>query len=87
MLFRSQAIDDGHNHISPDNRIDASTCVLPDNTWFVTPMLHSTTHDGHGEMYRWFFENDDEGVNVFSNPDYPQFLENDIDAQKLIPQK
>lgn len=82
-----QAIDDGHNHISPDNRIDASTCVLPDNTWFVTPMLHSTTHDGHGEMYRWFFENDDEGVNVFSNPDYPQFLENDIDAQKLVPQK
>lgn len=82
-----QAIDDGHNHISPDNRIDASTCVLPDNTWFVTPMLHSTTHDGHGELYRWFFENDDEGVNVWSDPDYPQFLQNNVDAQTLTPQK
>ena len=83
----AQAVDCGHNHISPDNRIDASTCLLPENTWFVTPMLHSTTHDGHGELYRWFFSNDDEGVNIWSNPDYPQFLENDIDGQKLVPQK
>ncbi len=82
-----QAVDCGHKHISPDNRIDASTCLLPENTWFVTPMLHSTTHDGHGELYRWFFSNDDEGVNIWSNPDYPQFLVNDVDAQTLTPQK
>lgn len=82
-----QAVDCGHNHISPDNRIDASTCLLPENTWFVTPMLHSTTHDGHGELYRWFFSNDDTGVNVWSNPDYPQFLVNDVDAQTLTPQE
>ena len=82
-----QAVDCGHNHISPDNRIDASTCLLPENTWFVTPMLHSTTHDGHGELYRWFFENDDTGVNIWSNPDYPQFLVNDVDAQTLTPQE
>lgn len=82
-----QAIDDGHDHISPDNRIDASTCLLPENTWFVTSMLHSTTHDGHGELYDWFYENDDTGVNVWSNPDYPQFLYNDVDAQTLTPQK
>ena len=82
-----QAVDCGHNHISPDNRIDASTCLLPENTWFVTPMLHSTTHDGHGELYDWFQANDDVGVNIWSNPDYPQFLYNDIDAQKLVPQE
>lgn len=82
-----QAVDCGHNHISPDNRIDASTCLLPENTWFVTPMLHSTTHDGHGELYRWFFSNDDTGVNVWSDPDYPQFLVNDVDAQTLTPQE
>ncbi len=82
-----QAVNDGHNHISPDNRIDASTCLLPENTWFVTPMLHSTTHDGHGRLYDWFYENDDEGVNIWSNPDYPQFLYNDVDAQTLTPMK
>lgn len=83
----TQAVQDGHNHISPDFEIDASTCALPENTWIVNDMLHSTTHDGHGELYRWFFENDDEGVNIWSNPDYPQFLQNDVDAMTLTPQK
>ena len=26
--------DPNHNHISPDRLIDASTCLLPENTWF-----------------------------------------------------
>ena len=29
-----QAIDDGHNHLSPDNRIDASTCAFPDSLYY-----------------------------------------------------
>lgn len=76
----------GKNHVSPDNHIDASTCALPDNTWFVRNMVHCTTHEGHDQLYRWFFTNDEEGVNVFSNPDYPQFLDNDIPNEKLVPQ-
>lgn len=84
-----QANRDGHNHISPDNHIDASTCALPENTWFVKDMVHCTTHDGHGELYRWFFSNDNnpEMLNIHSNPDYPQFLQNNIAEQKLVPQK
>ncbi len=80
-----QAVADGHNHLSPDGIIDASTCALPENTWFVKDMLHSTTHTGHGEMYKWFFMNDDAGVNIYSNPDYPQFLQNDVMNEKLLP--
>lgn len=76
-----------HNHISPDNRIDASTCALPEQTWFVKDMMHCTTHDGHGELYRWFWENDDEILTIRSNPAYPQFLQNDIENQKLVPQE
>lgn len=84
----TQKVADGHNHISPDNHIDASTCALPENTWFVKDMMHCTTHDGHGEFYRWFYENDDNAeLNIFSNKDYPQFLQNDIKNQKLVPQK
>lgn len=84
-----QAVNDGHAHVSPDNHIDASTCALPDNTWFAKDMIHCTTHDGHGELYRWFFENDEnpEMLNVHSNPAYPQFLQNNIKEQKLVPQK
>ena len=85
----TQKINDGHNHISPDNHIDASTCALPENTWFAKDMVHCTTHDGHGELYRWFFENDNnpEILNVHSNPDYPQFLQNNVSEQTLTPQK
>ena len=36
-----QKVDCGHNHLSPDGRIDASTCILPENTWFIKGMLHS----------------------------------------------
>ncbi len=85
----TQKVNDGHDHISPDNHIDASTCALPENTWFAKDMVHCTTHDGHGELYRWFFENDNnpEILNVHSNPDYPQFLQNNISEQKLVPQQ
>ena len=27
-------------YISPDKQIDASTCLLPDNTWFIKNMIH-----------------------------------------------
>lgn len=77
----------GHNHISPDGRIDASTCALPEQTWFVKDMMHCTTHDGHQALYRWFQENDDSIQTIYSNPDYPQFLQNDIENNKLVPEK
>ena len=77
----------GHNHISPDNRIDASTCALPEQTWFVKDMMHCTTHEGHQALYRWFQENDDSIQTIYSNPDYPQFLQNDIENNKLVPEK
>ena len=28
-------------YISPDKNIDASTCLLPDNTWFIKGVRHS----------------------------------------------
>ena len=76
----------GHDHISPDGRIDASTCALPEQTWFVKDMMHCTTHEGHASLYRWFWENDDQILTIRSNPDYPQFLQNDIENEKLLPE-
>ncbi|MBE6756438.1 MAG: hypothetical protein E7555_08285 [Ruminococcaceae bacterium] len=76
----------GHNHISPDMRIDASTCALPEQTWFVKDMMHCTTHDGHQALYRWFQENDDSIQTIYSNPDFPQFLQNDIENNVLVPE-
>ena len=63
-------------YISPDRMIDASTCILPENTWFVKDMLHSTTHDGHDEFYRILHESDEQ-LTVFDMEEYPQFMQND----------
>ena len=65
------------NYISPDRRIDASTCILPECTWFIKDMLHSTTHDGHGEMYKVMFQSDHQ-MTVHEDSRYPQFMQNDI---------
>jgi len=73
----SQKIDDGHNHLSKDGVIDASTCALPEYTWFIRDMLHATTHAGHKEFYRWLLSSEEQ-LTVFDSANYPQFLQNDI---------
>ena len=77
-----QSVDDGHNHLSADGMVDASTCALPESTWFIKDMLHSTTHDGHGAMYDWMFTSEEQQT-VYSNPDYPQFMQNNIADQSF----
>ena len=74
----------GHNHVSPEGDIDASTCILPENTWFLKGMLHSTGHDGIDEFYNWFFYSG-EDCNVWTNPAYPQFIDDDKPNNRLIP--
>ncbi len=76
--------DCGHNHLSPDGVIDASTCILPENTWFIKDMLHSNAHDGIMEMYNWFMYSGKD-VDVWSNPKYTQFLQNDKPNLRVIP--
>ncbi len=63
-------------YISNDRVIDASTCALPEVTWFIKDMLHSTTHSGHHAFYRRLF-NSDEQLTVHTMPGFPQFLQND----------
>ena len=43
----------GHNHISPDRMIDASTCLLPEQTWFAKNKPHGTENSYSG-WYDWF---------------------------------
>lgn len=45
-----QKIDNGHNCVSPDNMIDASTCKFVDYTWFVKNSLHSKNMEYSTEL-------------------------------------
>ena len=67
-----QQNQDGHNHISPDNTIDASTCLLPETTWFFSGGTHFKINDG--ALANWFFKCP-ETPTVFTAPErFPQFL-------------
>jgi len=41
-----QKVNDVHNHLSPDGKIDASTCLLPEQTWFIRSQIHFTGNTG-----------------------------------------
>ncbi len=72
------------NYISPDRMIDASTSLLPESTWFVKDMMHSSTHDAHGVLYDIMFQSEEQ-LTVFDMEEYPQFLQNDSANQTLTP--
>ena len=71
-----QAVASEYNYISPDRMIDASTCALPEQTWFIKDMLHSTCHDGHDEFYRVLYQSKEQ-LTVHDMEEYPQFMQND----------
>ena len=77
-----QAVDDGHNHISPDNMIDASTCTYPEYTWFVKGLNHPKHADYIESLTREIFYADTQ-MTVWDNPDYPQFVEYDAETEEV----
>lgn len=69
----NQAEQDGHDHLSPDNVVDASTCMLPENTWFIRGADHVGYHYGTSTMdfIIWLITSE-EAVDVHAA--YPQFM-------------
>ena len=77
-----QQNDDGYNHISADNQIDASTCALPMNTWFIKGMIHTWYTDGYWELVNWIIY-ESESARIDENPNFPQFLYNNVETENL----
>ena len=66
--------DPTHNHISPDNVVDASTGLLPDTTFYFDGQAHEKTarNDAIIALATRLLAYDDI-KNVYSTPDFPQF--------------
>ncbi len=66
--------DTTHNHISPDNVVDASTGLLPDTTFYFDGQGHEQTarNDIIISLATRLLATDDI-KDVYSTPDYPQF--------------
>ncbi|MBQ5592289.1 MAG: hypothetical protein IIU80_05035 [Clostridia bacterium] len=59
-------------YLSPDKQIDASTCVLPNTTWFVKNLDHKTFPESLNILFNKIINV--ENYNVFMDEDYPQYL-------------
>lgn len=70
-------------YLSPDNMIDASTCALPECTWFVRNWLHCNGNAGIDELFNLVMTSDDVSIGAFEK--FPQFLEADDDADTVYP--
>jgi pimeloyl-ACP methyl ester carboxylesterase len=74
----------GHNHISPDNVIDASTGLYPEQTWFIKNLAHIDFPYGTqaADFAVWLLGANKQ-YNISSNLLYPQFMNFDYDTGKL----
>ncbi len=79
------SLEDG-KYVSVDRVIDASTCFLPDNTWFIKNMQHVGFDNSQNQckFYAWLMTTDKQ-VTVHSNPDYPQFMLYNDETKVLSP--
>ena len=68
--------------LSADEKIDASTGVLPERTWFIKNSYHDHFPANIDRLIDTILTSD---MDVFSNPEYPQFLDASVDAEKLVP--
>ena len=66
--------DSTHNHLSPSMEVDASTCYLPEYTWFVDGFYHGMTvkSDYNTELITRLMFTDDR-IDIYTYEEFPQF--------------
>ena len=65
---------------SPDGVIDAATCAMPDQTWFVKYNWHNP--DCLEELRQWIIHSKSY-PSIHSNPDFPQYLRRAEDGRAI----
>ena len=72
-----------HNHLSPDGVVDATTGLLPCNTWFFKGQAHELLpHNDVVLKLSIRLMTDNNMVDVYSNPEaYPQFNESRLNRE------
>lgn len=77
-----------NKYLSQDRMIDASTCYLPDNTWFIKNQKHvefsESSKRDNGAFYAWILTAKSQ-YTIDTNAKYPQFMIYDRDAKVLSP--
>lgn len=77
------ALDD-KRFVSPDNKVDASTCLLPERTWFFKNMAHALVPGCVDELIGAILEANGR-LTVFDNENFPQYLNYDEETDTASP--
>ncbi len=79
----AQIVDTRYDNVSGDRLIDASTCALPQNTWFIKNLKHNGfRYDSNSsDFIAWLATV--ESPNVWRSVKYPQFMSYNKFTQKL----
>ncbi len=79
-----EKLDAEGEYVSPDGLIDASTCALPDNTWFFKYLDHDEWDRGVEELTFAFYHAGGK-MTVHSDPAWPQFMVYDAETKTSSP--
>ena len=71
-------------YLSPDNKIDASTCMFKDTTWFIKDCVHAVFPDSMDDLMAEFI-NSKGTMTVFTSEKYPQFLQYNAADESITP--
>lgn len=75
-----------HCHISADRVIDASTCISPEQTWFLKNLDHMGYRYGADTMdFVMYLLTSKTQPTVWDNEKYPQFMETNVKDGKITP--
>lgn len=69
--------------ISPDKQIDASTCLLPERTWFIKNLAHKDFPDDVNHLFDAILN--DPALTVFDREELPQYLVYNDSTEQLEP--
>ncbi len=81
--YKQQKKSCGHNHLSADGMVDASTCAFPEYTWFIKNNGHNVFEEGYCGFLNWAVRYKGQ-PNVRTNPLYPQFMNSEGDTLSPI---
>ena len=79
-----QAVKCGHNHVSPDKIVDASTGAYPEYTWYFKMQQHSSFTNAYVQFLNWAVHYNGQPT-VRTNKKYPQFIKIDSDEKAVSP--
>ena len=81
---KSETAKGNGKYISPDLKINASTCMFPDNTWFVKNLRHKTFPDSMNALVCEMI-NAEGTYTVFDSAEWPQYMVYDEETETASP--